>query len=257
MAWKAHKNHCAILKYDEKRGKLPPYIPPSGRSSLNSTFKGELEGFGPMNATENRFPRKIATFEVQRHLTSLVAMAMRDHPTTPLNQIGFEVNTTVFPLQVRPFRVEAYANAKLVKDVGPCSSMTRAAAIAKDVLVTHDTFPLFVCIIPFRKSDVKVAEERATRGDVPVPSPGTTYVRCEDLKHNPLIPSDRDEVQEIVRLLRHRAARRNLPVWSDSAIRDAIDYHLAQSWSPPTEAMPKLNVEERSLVLYKSHSPRM
>jgi len=225
-----------------------------------------------MNATENRFPRKIATFEVQRHLTSLVAMAMRDHPTTPLNQIGFEVNTTVFPLQVRPFRVEAYANAKLVKDVGPCSSMTRAAAIAKDVLVraelwqgeyrpmmlkvTHDTFP-FVCIIPFRKSDVKVAEERATRGDVPVPSPGTTYVRCEDLKHNPLIPSDRDEVQEIVRLLRHRAARRNLPVWSDSAIRDAIDYHLAQSWSPPTEAMPKLNVEERSLVLYKSHSPRM
>jgi len=199
-------------------------------------------------------------------------MALRTHPTTPINQIGFEVNTTVFPLRVNIFRVEAYANFKLDKDAGPHSLMARFVAIAKDALVkaenwqgeyqptllkvTHDTNS-FVCIIPLRRSDVKIAEERVARGDVPVASPGTTYIRCEDKKHNPLVPSECDEVQEIIRLVRQRAAHRNISVWSDSAVRDAIDDYLAQIWSAPTEATENSNIEERSLVLYVGNSPRL
>ncbi|KLO17117.1 hypothetical protein SCHPADRAFT_181380 [Schizopora paradoxa] len=236
-AWKGHKTYCSSLRFEKR-------------------FEN------PLDLPENRFPRKIATSEVKRHLTSIIALAMRTHPNTPIAHIGYQINVSVFPLQISAFRVEQYAN---FKRAGPDSLTARVVEVAKDVLRKADwngeyqpTMLLiiqqthtFACVVPFRRADVKMAEYRVARGDIPrVSGVAPDFIRCEDKVHNPLSLSEDDEIQEIVRLIKLRPGKESF--WHTLIIREVIEDYLAgvNDWkSSPTfhSAMS----EELALVLYR------
>lgn len=219
----------------------------------------------PLSSPENKFPRKIAISEINRHLTSIIALASRTYPNIPITRIGYQIDTTVFPLQISPFSVERIAKCKTTK-LGSDSMMLRVVEVAKDALGKADTHSeeyqptmlkikqhanSFAYIAPILMTDVKMAEERVARGDVPrALGAELDFVRCEDKAHNSMSLDEGDEIQEIVRLIKLRSRSGKGSVWYSSIIQEVIEDYLARTCLPPSAGCEPVP-EEQAMVLYR------
>ncbi len=168
----------------------------------------------------NRFPRKAATLQINRHWDEIVALARSND--IPLEDMAVRVDYNALPFQIHVFRLpKIYGRNEIPRE--PCLGRQRNSTSSQEGSVQKPDGrpPYGQPRSPiYRALGSRMAEECANVPPRGADDEETTYV---DQEGNPFAFHNVDSLCAGVRLVRKYAAELGQSIWSEDILRKATE----------------------------------